>query len=56
MLEMGYQMNEHVIKRVNMFIPLPLMYIMNSVIKILENPDVAVDQAFYSVLIRKILL
>lgn len=31
---------------VKMFIPLPLMYIMNRVMNIFEKPDVATDQAF----------
>lgn len=42
----GYMMNEPVIRRVKIFMPEPLMYIIKSVMKILENPEVAADQAF----------
>jgi hypothetical protein len=40
-------MKEKVIKSVNIFIPPPLIYIMNRVMNMFENPDVAADQAFY---------
>lgn len=48
MFWIGYIMKEHVMSIVNIFIPLPLMYIINKVMKIFENPDVAIDQAFYT--------
>ena len=43
----GVAKNENVMSMVKMFIPLPLMYIMNIVMKMFENPDVATDHAFF---------